>query len=150
MSICILLVPLGDLLGSKTLLVFNKDRWLLICSTVVALCNVIFNLIGIPLFGIVGACAASVLCYFIAVLIRYSFTRRIIKLTIFSFELFKYSLFTVPFIALYYVVNSAIKNSTSMLFGFIFTAIAIYFCELLLFHDKTALLILSKLTARKK
>lgn len=149
MAICILLVPTGDLFGSKTLLVFNKDSWLLITSAIVAICNVLFNFIGIPLFGIAGACIASVLCYFIAVLIRFVFTTKIIKFNLFIPEFFKYSLFSIPFIILYFSLKRFMENSVPILFGFIFAAIVIYFLELIIFKDKTALLILSKLRTRK-
>ena len=44
MSGIILLGPIGDMFGSKTLLVFKKDRWLLVCSSAVALSNVVLNL----------------------------------------------------------------------------------------------------------
>ena len=150
MAICILLVPIGDMFGSKTLLVFNKDSWLLISSSIVVFCNIVFNFIGIPLFGIVGACVASILCYFIAVAIRFIFTRKIIKFNLFPPELFKYSLFTVPFIVLYFVFQNSIRNSVTMLLGFIFTSIVIYFLELLLSKDKTVILVLSKLKTGKK
>lgn len=87
MSVAIILVPIGDLLGSKTLLIYNKDKWLLISSAVVAVSNIVFNFVGIPLWGVIGACVASVLCYVIADLIRYLFTVRIIKFHLFVPEL---------------------------------------------------------------
>lgn len=150
MSAIIILCPIGDLLGSKTLLVYNKDKWLLICSIIVATCNIVFNFIGIPLFGIVGACVASVLCYLIAVIARYIFTRKIIKFRLFNAELFLYSLYTVPFVILYIVFKSYINKSVMLLFVYILACVVIYFLELLVFKDKTTKQILSAFTKRKK
>jgi O-antigen/teichoic acid export membrane protein len=149
MCIIILLCPVGDLLGSKTLLIYNKDKWLLICSIIVAISNIVFNFIGIPLYGITGACAASVLCYLIAVTARYIFTKRIIKFTLFIPELFCYTLYTLPFIVLYRLFKNHITNSIPILFVYIFSCMLIYFLELILFKDKTTKHILSKLIMRK-
>ena len=150
MSIIILLCPIGDLLGSKTLLVHNKERWLLISSTIVALSNIIFNFIGIPLYGIIGACVASVLCYIIAVVCRYIFTRKIIKFSLFTPELLLYFVYTIPFIVLYIVLKQYIETSVLILFAYIFACVLIYFLELIIFRDKTAKLILSKFLKRNK
>lgn len=149
MSLIIILCPIGDLLGSKILLVYNKDRWLLICSIIVAISNIVFNLIGIPLFGIVGACVASVLCYLIAVVSRYIFARKIIKFNLLSAELFLYILYSIPFIILYFAFKSYITNSVWILFLYILVCALIYFFELVIFRDKTTRYILSTLIRRK-
>lgn len=150
MSIIILLCPIGDLLGSKTLLIHNKERWLLISSTIVAISNIVFNFIGIPLFGIVGACVASALCYLIAVVCRYIFTKKIIKFTLFIPELLLYILYTIPFVILYILLKQYIEASVLVLFAFIIACVLIYFLELIIFKDKTAKLILSKFLMRNK
>lgn len=149
MSICILLVPVGDLLGSKTLLVYNKDKWLLICSAIVAVCNVVFNLVGIPLFGIIGACAATVLCYVISILVRLVFTKKILSFTLFVPQLFLYTLYTMPFVALYFVMRTYIKTSVPMLFVYMLACMVFYGCELIVFKDKTARRILSALVKKR-
>lgn len=149
MSLIIILCPIGDLLGSKTLLVYNKDRWLLECSIIVAISNIAFNLIGIPLLGIIGACIASVLCYLIAVVSRYIFTRKIINFNLLSAELFLYILYTIPFVILYFIFKSFITNSVLSLFLYIIACALIYFCELIVFKDKTTKHILSTVVLRK-
>ena len=149
MSVIILLCPIGDLLGSKTLLIYNKDRWLLICSIIVAISNIVFNFIGIPLFGIIGACGASVLCYLIAVIARYIFTKRIIKFSLFIPELFIYTLYTFPFIIIYVIFKKYITGSIIILFAYIILCILLYFLELIIFKDKTAKQILSTIKLRK-
>jgi O-antigen/teichoic acid export membrane protein len=149
MSLIILICPIGDLLGSKTLLIYNKDKWLLICSIIIAICNILFNAIGIPLFGILGACIASVLCYLIAVIARYIFTKKIIKFSLFNKELFLYTLYTIPFVVLYILFKSYIKKSVPLLFVYITICVAVYALELIIFKDKTAMHIISALKNRK-
>ena len=149
MSVIILICPIGDLLGSKTLLIYNKEKWLLICSIIIAVCNIVFNAVGIPLFGITGACAASVLCYLIAVISRYIFTRKIIKFSLFNRELFLYTLYTVPFVALYILFKSYIKKSVALLFLYMVICALIYFLELIIFKDKTTEHIFEALKKRK-
>lgn len=48
MSIIVTIGPIGDLLGSKTLLIHGKNKELLICSSIVAISNIILNLLFIP------------------------------------------------------------------------------------------------------
>ena len=136
MSFVIVLCPIGDLLGSKTLLVFNKEKWLLICSSIVAVSNIVFNAILIPLWGINGATIASLVSYVVAITCRYIFTRKLVKFNLFTFNLFKYTLFTVPFIIIYYIYYHYINTKFLCTILFIFVSIIIYMLELYLFKDK--------------
>lgn len=149
MSAIILLGPIGDMLGSKTLLVFKKDKWLLYCSTIVALSNIILNTIFIPIWGINGAAVASILSTLVAVLSRYYYSRKIIKISLISWTLIKYTLFTAPFVVLYIVFRTRIENSTIWMFGFIFTCVIVYFTELLISKDYLAKMILEKAFKKK-
>lgn len=144
MCFVIILCPIGDMLGSKTLLVYNKDSWLLICSAIVAFSNIVLNVIFIPLWGINGATIASVLSYVVAVLCRYLFTRKLFKFNLFTKNLFKYFLFTVPFVLLYCFFYQRINNYFIWTILFIICAIIIYMFELFIFKDKDFLLVINK------
>lgn len=148
MSGIILLGPVGDMLGSKTLLVFKKDRQLLICSSFVAVSNVVLNFIFIPLWGIKGAAAASILSYAVSVFSRYYFTRKIIKLELFNKNLARYALFSIPFILIYAIFHTVIDASTSWMFLFVGCCILIYGLELWLSRDYLMKMVLEK-TFRK-
>ncbi len=150
MSAIILLGPIIDLLGSKTLLVHKKDRWLLISSLIVAASNIILNLIFIPLYGINGAAVASLMCYGIAIVVRLFFTKRITKFNLLNFNLLKYSLFVTPFIVLYIVFKEQIDNSNIWMFGFVGVCIIIYVLELLISKDSLFKLIIQKAFSFKK
>ena len=137
MSCIIILCPIGDLLGSKTLLVYNKDTWLLICSSIVAFSNIVLNAVFIPLWGINGATIASVLSYFVAIVCRYLFTQKIFKFRLLTKNLFKYFLFTIPFIILYIFFRTQINENIIYTIVFIFISIIIYILELYIFKDIT-------------
>ena len=149
MSVIIILCPIGDMLGSKTLLVFKKDKWLLYCSCLVAISNIVLNAIFIPLWGINGAAGASVLSYIIAVLSRYYFTRKLIKIHLFSRAFLKYSAFTVPFIVIYIFFKEYVDNSTMWMFGFILLCAFIYFIELLVTKDKLLFTAIKKISEKR-
>lgn len=149
MSVIIILCPIGDMLGSKTLLVFKKDKWLLYCSCLVAISNIVLNAIFIPLWGINGAAGASVLSYIIAVLSRYYFTRKLIKIHLFSRAFLKYSAFTVPFIVIYIFFKEYVDNSTMWMFGFILLCAFIYFIELLVTKDKLLFTDIKKISEKR-
>lgn len=144
MSFVIVLCPIGDLLGSKTLLVFNKEKWLLICSSIVAVSNIVLNAIFIPLWGINGATIASLLSYLIAVTCRYIFTRKLVKFNLFTINLFKYILFTIPFVIIYYFYYDFINTKFYCTILFIFVSIIIYILELFLSKDKDFKLIIKR------
>ena len=149
MSIVILLCPIGDMLGSKTLLVFKKDKWLLYCSSVVAVTNIILNVIFIQFWGINGAAVASVLSYIVAVLSRYYFTRKLIEIHLLSKSLLKYSLFSFPFIVIYVFTRVYIDNNTICMLGFVMFCVFVYFIELLITKDALAMMMIEK-TFKKK
>lgn len=150
MSGIILLGPIGDMLGSKTLLVFKKDRCLLVCSSAVALSNVVLNFAFIPLWGINGAAIASILSYIVAVSARYYFTRKLVKINLFNKSLVKYGFFTVPFIILYVLFQSQIDTNTLWMFGFIGVCGLIYVSELLLSGDYLVRMMLEKTIKKGK
>lgn len=144
MAIVIILCPIGDMLGSKTLLVFKKDKWLLYCSSLVAVSNIVLNVLFIQNWGINGAAAASVLSYVVAVLSRYYFTRKIVKINLLSWEALKYSLFTIPFTIIYIIFRDNIDNNTIWAFGFIIFCMIVYTIELLATKDYLATMLLNK------
>lgn len=150
MSGIILLGPIGDMLGSKTLLVFNKDRWLLYSSSIVAFSNIIFNFIFIPLWGINGAAIASIISYIVSVLMRYYFTRKLVKIRLLGWSLAKYTLFTVPFVILYSIFRINIDKNTLWMFGFVGFCGIIYCVELLLSKDYLVEMVLNKTFHFKK
>lgn len=144
MSFIIILCPIGDLLGSKILLVYNKDSWLLICSSIVAVSNVVLNVVLIPLWGINGATLASLLSYAVAVFCRYCFTQKILKFNLFSLSFLKYTLCTIPFIVIYIVFSQQINNYFIWTLTFIFVAIIVYILELILLKDKEFSLVINR------
>lgn len=150
MSAIILLGPIGDMLGSKTLLVFKKDKWLLYCSCLVAISNVLLNIIFIPLWGINGAAIASILSYIVAVSSRYYFTRKLVNINLFSWNFVKYLLFTLPFVIIYVVLKEKIDNSTLWMIGFVVVCAIIYFIELLVSKDYLATMTIEKALKRKR
>ena len=149
MSLIIAICPIGDLLGSKTLLIYDKNKELLICSSIVAFTNILFNSIFIPIAGIYGAAIASVIGYIVAVISRLFFTKKIIKFKLVSKELFKYMAFTTPFCVIYIIFKEIIDNSISGLIVFVIFCIVCYGIELIIFKDKTFMLMLEKLVERK-
>ena len=148
MSAMIILGPIGDMLGSKTLLVYKKEKWLLICSSIVAVSNIVLNFAFIPLWGINGAAAASILSCAVAVAARYYFTRKIVNIRLFNKNIIKYSCFTLPFIILYFAFHAQIDSNTVWMFGFVIACGIIYFLELLLAKDKLASMVLKKTFGR--
>lgn len=148
MSGIILLCPIGDMLGSKTLLVYKKDNELLICSIIVALSNIIFNFIGIPLAGIVGASVASILSYIVAILMRLYYTNKIITFTLLNKYFIKYTIFTIPFVVIYIIFNTQINTSIFFLIVFVIVSGIIYIVEILVSKDEIGVLLLEKVKNR--
>ena len=144
MAPMILLGPIGDMLGSKTLLVFKKDRWLLICSSIVAVSNILLNFMFIPIWGINGAAVASIVSSGVAVVFRYIFSRRVAKVRLLTCSLFKYFAFTVPFIGIYLIFRSNIDADTLWMFGFVFSCVIIYFLELIISKDSLTKMMIQK------
>ena len=150
MCLIIVLCPIGDLLGSKTLLVYNKDSWLLICSSIVAVSNIVLNAVFIPLWGINGATFASLMSYFVAVLSRYIFTRRLVKFNLFTWNLLKYTCFTVPFIIIYLFLRDYINSNVGIMFAYVFVAIIIYAFELFFTKDKDFMFVIKRFLKKDK
>ena len=149
MAAVILLGPIVDMLGSKTLLVFKKDRWLLISSIIVAISNVVLNAVFIPFWGINGAAIASLICYVIALLVRLFFTKKITEFKIINSSLLKYSAFVIPFIAIYMIFKNQIDNSNIWMFGFVVLCICIYLFELYIFKDSLFSTLVRKVLPKK-
>lgn len=150
MSIIVTIGPIGDLLGSKTLLIHGKNKELLICSSIVAISNILLNLLFIPFLGINGAALASVLSYFVANFSRYYFTNKIMSFSLFSKELFKYCLFTLPFFIVKMMFSNAIDNSFLSCFIFILFSILCYIFELVVTRDKTFFFVLDKVLKKDR
>ena len=93
MAFIILIGPIGDMLGSKTLLIFKKDRWLLICSIITAISNIVLNALFIPRWGVPGAAAATLVSALISTVSRYYFTNRFLEVKLLNSTLFKYFAF---------------------------------------------------------
>lgn len=144
MSVVIILCPIGDLLGSKILLVFNKDSWLLICSSIVAVSNIILNFLFIHKWGINGATFASLLSYIVAITCRYIFACKLINFNLFTWNLFKYFIFTVPFIIVYFLFSEYINTKFLYTLIFVIFSILLYMFELYISNDKDFKLIVSK------
>jgi len=148
MATIIILGPIGDMLGSKILLVFNKDRWLLYCSIIVAILNILFNLIFIPIWGINGAAFASLLGYIAGNVSRYFFANKVIKLNLLSKNTLKYALFTVPFLIVYFAFKHQIDTSNIYMFTFVAFCIAVYAIELFVSKDYLVSLVLDRIRKR--
>lgn len=148
MCAMILLGPIGDLLGSKIILVYKKDKWLLYCSIITAAANVILNVIFIPLWGINGAAFASILSCVITLVSRYILTLKIEKINLFTVSLLKYSCFVIPFVLIYIFFKEKIDNSTPWMFAFVGVCAVIYTAELLISKDPLAKMMIEK-TFRK-
>lgn len=144
MASIILIGPIVDMLGSKTLLVFNKDKWLLRCSGYVAVSNVVLNFLFIPLWGVDGAALASFLSYIVAVSSRYFFTRKLVKVDLLTKTLWKYTSFTIPFVICYSMFRLQIDTNTFWMFVFVMFCILIYVIELFLSKDNLWKMIMRK------
>lgn len=149
MSIVILLCPIGDMLGSKILLIYNKNKELLICSTIVAVSNVVLNAIFIPLAGINGAVTASVLSYVVAILSRYYFARKLIKVRLLNVALIKYVLFVIPFAVIYYVAKDIINRGAMEIIIYCFLSAALYSFFVLVSKDEIGAILISKLKTKR-
>lgn len=149
MSIVICLCPIGDLLGSKILLVHRKDSDLLKCSILVAISNMVLNAVLIPLHGIEGATIATVTSYFVAIISRLYYSRKIVEFSILNFNVLKYVLFTIPFAVIYHLLEEKIYNDTIYMFIFIFICMLIYVLEIIITKDDTGYLILKKIGVNK-
>lgn len=135
MSIVIILCPIGDLFGSKTLLVKNKDKQLLITSVVVSLTNIVLNSVLIRPYGINGAAVASVVSYLVAIIMRIYFSNKFIKIPILNKNVIKYCLFCIPFILIYMPIKKIINDNIYIVFIYIFVCTIIYLLELVLTND---------------
>lgn len=136
MAVIIILCPIGDLLGSKILLIYNKNTYLLICSTIVALSNIVFNSVLIPFWGINGAAIASVISYCVSIVSRLYFAKKVIPFNFLTFSLLKYTTFTIPFVIIYILFKQNIDVSTVWMLCFIIVCMVIYFVELMVSKDK--------------
>jgi len=150
MSLIIILCPIGDMLGSKTLLVHGKDKELLISSSVVAISNIVFNVICIPIWGINGAAIASVISYIVAVVMRLYFTKKINEFRILTLSAVKYFMCTIPFIIGYLVFREQIDNSNVGMFVFIAFCIIAYILELIITKDYFVEILREKLLSKRK
>ncbi len=150
MALIILLCPIGDLLGSKILLIYNKDKELLVCSSIVAVSNIIFNIIFIPIGGIHGAAFASVLCYGIAVISRLYYANKIVKFKIFTKKMLQYFLYTIPFIIVYMICQSYIDSSNLYMFAFVGFCIIIYVVQLVVFRDYLMKTVIDKVIKKRR
>lgn len=149
MALTVLLCPIGDMLGSKTLLIFNKSDNLLVSSVIVAISNIVLNSIFIPIAGIVGAAIASVISYLIAIGCRLFFTKKIFDFKIFTFPVCKYTLFTLPFCVIYYIFRSEIDTKIWAFLGFVCLCVVIYLVELIAFKDNTFFVIKNLIINKK-
>lgn len=149
MSIVILLCPLGDMLGSKTLLIYNKNKQLFTCSTIVAVSNIVLNTALIPLGGINGAAIASVISYIIAIGARLYYTKKILPFKLFNISLVKYTLFTVPFIVLYLLFHEQIDTDVVGAIIYIAACCVIYGVELLVSKDEIGSILIDKMRKKK-
>lgn len=145
MSVVILLSPIGDLLGSKTMLVHNMDKELLRCSSVVAICNVVLNLIGIPLGGIAGASIASIISYLVSICLRLYYTKKVMEFKLFNWNLLKYLLFTIPFVVIYIIFQKKIDTQIIPFFLFIAICGLIYTIEVIVSKDNVVMVLLEKM-----
>lgn len=144
MAAMVVLGPIGDMLGSKIILVFKKDKWLLYCSILTAVSNLILNIIFIPLWGINGAAVASVASCAVSVVSRYIVTLKLTKVNLFTKSLLKYTCFVIPFVLLYCLFREQIDNNTIWMFGFVAVCVLIYVAELLVFKDPMAKMMIEK------
>lgn len=149
MSIIILLGAISDLLGSKVLLVWKKDKILLYCSILVAFSNILLNYILIQIWGVKGAALASTLSVSVALFSRYFFARKFINFNLFCSNIAKYTLFSVPFIIFYLLFKKYIDTNNIIMFVFVIFCTLIYIIELKIFKDDFARTIMSKVFYRK-
>ena len=150
MSAIIFLGPIGDLIGSKILLVFKKERWLLICSAIAAISNVLLNYIFIPLWGINGAATASILSCGVVVVMRYYFSRKIVRVSLLTGSMVKYAVFTIPFIVIYIILRTQIDTETLWMIVFVLVCVVIYSTELLISKDDLVTMMIDKVCRKKK
>ncbi|MBP5261857.1 MAG: flippase [Clostridiales bacterium] len=150
MVMVILLGPIGDMIGSKILLVHKKDNWLLYCSLISTAANVILNCIFIPLYGINGAAFASLIGYVVSFLTRYLFAVRLVKIRLITKGLLKYSLFTLPFVLIYCFLRVPISTDNVYMFSFVAVCATIYAAELIISKDSAAREVIDRLFKNKR
>lgn len=150
LALVIYLGPMADLLGSKVLLVFNKDGWLLTCSVIVAISNILLNSVFIPIWGANGAAVASLLSYLVAVGVRYYYSRKLVTIRMINKKFLKYVVFTFPFVLVYLPLHTRIDTSNLWMAVFIIGCILIYCLELYLFKDDLFDFIVKKALGNQK
>ena len=138
LCILVLISPIGYLLGSRVMLVSNNETRMLICVSIGAVINVIFNLLLIPSFCEIGAAIASVISELIIMLFYVFFGRRIYKLRSYSGTLI--STFLASFMLLLYLwIITPISDSLAKVFLQISGSVIVYYIVLLLTREPIVL-----------
>lgn len=150
MAITILLIPFNDLLGSKILLIHNRDKELLKCSSVVAVSNIVLNAVMIPLWGINGAALGSLISYVISIVMRLLYSRSSVRIRLFDKSFIKYACFTVPFAVLYFPLKDRINNDNLWFALYVLSCVAIYAAELIISKDPCYITIKDKIFKRRE
>lgn len=128
----IFIIPTGDILGSKILLLYKKEKELLTVSIITAVFNIVLNLILIPHYNIIGASIATLISYIIALVSRYYFVIKIMPFKLLNFNIIKYFLFSLMFIIYYkYLFHSQLKNLTEIIIYILICMCSYFWCLLI-------------------
>jgi O-antigen/teichoic acid export membrane protein len=126
LSFKIIAVILNTFLGSNIFITFGHEKKFLVAIILTSIFSLMMNLVLIPRYGATGASITSLMseCFEILPLLFILF--RFTKIRIHINVLFISILFTVPFLALYYLFNKIIDNDMIFFVTFISACAMLY------------------------
>lgn len=135
LSLLLLISPIGYLLGSRVLLVANREKMMVIPVWIGAVVNVVGNTIMIPIFAEVGAAMASVLSEIIVMIVYVSFGKKYFKLVNVWESVWKIGI-ACSLMAIYLFVVEKLNLNSWVIIGLqIFGATVVYCLVLFLLNE---------------
>lgn len=149
LSVCLLVSPIGYLLGSRTLLVSSNENKMIIAVGVGAIVNVILNLILIRFYAEFGAAIATVISEFIVSFIYVLLARKIFKLNKFLLNTLKIIISAIFMLLVLIFVKEKVYNEILCCIIQIISSVLIYGVSLLIFQEDLITACFRKYISRK-
>lgn len=144
----ILISPIGYLLGSRTLLVCNKEKLMLIPVFAGALTNLIGNFILIPIYAEIGASIASVIGEIVVMLIYVLLGRKYFKLNNIWISIIKMIVGNAVMLILLFGIKYINLQEYVKIIIMLVSAPISYFLVLILLKEKTVMTYINKIKRR--
>lgn len=137
LSFVLLISPIGYLLGSRTLLVAQREKYMIIAVGIGAIVNVVGNFILIPLYNEFGAAVASVISEFVIAIIYIILGRKIYTISNFWKDMMKISISAITMLCtLLFCI--AIENEMIKCIVEIISGIVVYTLMLIILKEDIA------------